>query len=61
MAWNPSTKRKRHLLVDCKEFSKTAAAKDVKVVVERDEVLRKEASDKKVSMSLSRWAMHALN
>jgi hypothetical protein len=46
MAWNPSTKRKLHLIIDCKEFLRSPAAKDVRVAVVRDDALRKEASAK---------------
>jgi hypothetical protein len=48
MAWNPSTKRKLHLIIDCTEFLRSPAAQDVRVAVDRDDALRKEASAKNV-------------
>jgi hypothetical protein len=39
MAWNPSTKRKRHLLFHCNGFSKCHSAKDVRVIADKEELM----------------------
>lgn len=41
MAWDPSTKRKRHLCIDCVSFAASQESKDAKVVADREDILRR--------------------
>ena len=41
MSWDPSTKRKKHLLIQCTQFAPTETFKDAKVVAEREQLLFK--------------------
>jgi hypothetical protein len=41
MSWDPSTKRKKHLCMQCPDFALTEEFKDARVVSDREEMLRK--------------------
>jgi hypothetical protein len=50
MSWNPSTKRKQHLLASCSKFLQSDAGKDSSIMSEREELLQKMGQNAKVCL-----------
>jgi hypothetical protein len=50
MSWNPSTKRKQHLLAICAKFRLSDAGNDIRIMSEREEFIDKKAKKAKVRL-----------